>query len=118
MANSPRAVGAVELSLRSYRNSESTARDLISSIWNVVDQNVDTSATFVNMIVDLLDEEDKKKDLLSAWNGFKIEVRTPLLKIYAGGWWLRFVFSNAASSQNLFRPLLEQSTRASLVEEF
>lgn len=74
-ANPPRAVGAVELSLRSYRHSESTARDLISSIWNVLDQNLDTSATFVNMIVDLLDEEDKKKDLLGAWNGFKIEVR-------------------------------------------
>jgi len=27
------------------------------------------------MIVDLLDEEDKKKDFLSAWNGFKLEVR-------------------------------------------
>ena len=72
--NPPRAVGAVELSLRSYRNSESTARDLISSIWNVLDQNLDTSATIVNMIVDLLDGEDKKKDLLNAWNGFKIEV--------------------------------------------
>ncbi|KAF9651473.1 hypothetical protein BDM02DRAFT_3068932, partial [Thelephora ganbajun] len=73
-ANPSRAVGAVELSLRSYRNSESTARDLISSIWNVLDQNLDTSATFVNLIVDLL-EEDKKKDLLGAWNGFKIEQR-------------------------------------------
>lgn len=76
-ANTPRAVGAVELSLRSYRNSESAARDLISSIWNVLDQNLDASATIVNMIVDLLDEEDKKKDLLSAWNGFKLEVRFP-----------------------------------------
>ena len=76
-ANPPRAVGAVELSLRSYRNSESTARDLISSIWNILDQSLDTSATFVNLIVDLLDEEDKKKDLLSTWNGFKIEVRSP-----------------------------------------
>ena len=48
---------------------------MISSIWNVLDQNLDTSATIVNMIVDLLDEEDKKKDLLTAWNGFKVEVR-------------------------------------------
>lgn len=71
-------MGAVELSLRSYRNSESAARDLISSIWNVLDQNLDASATIVSMIVDLLDEEDKKKDLLSAWNGFKLEVRFPL----------------------------------------
>lgn len=39
-----------------------------------MDQNLDTSATIVNMIVDLLDGEDKKKDLLNAWNGFKIEV--------------------------------------------
>lgn len=42
-----------------------------------MDQNLDSSATYVNLIVDLLDEEDKKKDLLSAWNGFKIEVRSP-----------------------------------------
>ena len=75
--NPPRALGAVELSLRSYRNSESNARDLISSVWNVLDQNSDTSATVVNLIVELLDEEDKKKDLLNAWNGFKIEVRFP-----------------------------------------
>ncbi|KAF9792169.1 hypothetical protein BJ322DRAFT_17332 [Thelephora terrestris] len=74
-ANPPRAVGAVELSLRSYRGSESTARDLISSIWNVLDHNLDTCATLVNMVVDVLDVEDKKKDLLNAWNGFKIEQR-------------------------------------------
>jgi hypothetical protein len=37
------------------------------------------------MIVDLLDEEDKKKDLLSAWNGFKIEVRSPSSIICTGG---------------------------------
>jgi hypothetical protein len=42
-----------------------------------VDRNLDSSATYVNLVVDLLDEEDKKKDLLSAWNGFKIEVRPP-----------------------------------------
>ena len=117
-ANPPRAVGAVELSLRSYRNSESTARDLISSIWNVLDQNLDTSATFVNIIVDILDEEDKKKDLLNAWNGFKIEVRSPSSIIYTGGRWLRFAFSNAANSLNSFQPPLERSTRASLVEGF
>ena len=35
---------------------------------------MDTSATYINLIVDLLDEEDKKRDLLTAWNSFKIEV--------------------------------------------
>ena len=43
-----------------------------------MDQNLDSSATYINLIVDLLDEEDKKKDLLGAWNGFKIEVRSRL----------------------------------------
>lgn len=78
-------MGAVELSLRSYRSSESTARDLISSIWSVLDQNLDTCATLVNMVVDVLDVEDKKKDLLNAWNGFKIEVCSFSLIIFAEG---------------------------------
>jgi hypothetical protein len=39
-------------------------------MWDVLDQNLDTSATFI-------DEEDKKKDLLNAWNDFKIKVRFP-----------------------------------------
>ena len=73
--NSPRALGAVELSLQSNRDSESSARDLISSVWNFLDQNSDTSATVVNSIVELLNEEDKRKDLLNAWNDFKVEVR-------------------------------------------
>lgn len=90
---------------------------MISSIWNVLDQNLDSSATFVNLIVDIL-EEDKKNDLLSAWNGFKIEVRTSSSIIYTGGLWLRFAFSNAANSQSLFRPLLGQNTRALPVEGF
>lgn len=72
--NSTRTTGAVGRLLRSYRNSESSARDLVSSIWNILDQKLDTSATLVNMIVDLLDEEDKKEDLLTAWDSFKIEV--------------------------------------------
>ena len=70
-------MGAVGLSFRSYRNSESTARDLISSIWNVLDRNLDTSAIFVNAVADLLDDEDKKEDLLSTWDCFQVEVCPP-----------------------------------------
>jgi len=70
-------MGAVGLSFRSYRNSESTARDLISSIWNVLDRNLDTSAIFVNTVADLLDEEDKKEDLLNTWDCFEVEVCPP-----------------------------------------
>jgi len=76
-AKPPRPMGAVGLSFRSYRNSESSARDLISSIWNALDRNLDTSAVFVNTVVDLLDEEDKREDLLSTWDCFKVEVCLP-----------------------------------------
>lgn len=73
--NSTKAVSAVTASMRAYRTSETSARDLISTIWNVLDQNMDYTASIVSGFVDLLEDEDKKKALLSAWNTFKIEVR-------------------------------------------
>ncbi|KDQ50095.1 hypothetical protein JAAARDRAFT_142501 [Jaapia argillacea MUCL 33604] len=74
--NNARAVPAVRAAIRSYRASESAARDLISTIWNVLDRDLDNTASIVTAIVDLLlDEEEKKKDLLASWNGFKIEQR-------------------------------------------
>jgi hypothetical protein len=68
------AVNSVKLAVRSYRASESAAKDLISTIWNVLDQNMDGTASMVNATVDILDDEEKKNDLLSAWNNFKVEV--------------------------------------------
>nr|VWP00647.1 Polyketide synthetase protein [Ganoderma boninense] len=65
----------VRAAIRSYRASESAARDLISTVWNVLDRNLDGTASVVNALVDLADEEDKKRDLLTAWNGFKVEQR-------------------------------------------
>jgi hypothetical protein len=68
------AIPAVKAAMRGFRASESSARDLISTVWNILDQNLDDTASVVNAVVDLLEEEDKKKDLLNSWNGFKIEV--------------------------------------------
>lgn len=73
------AIPAVKAAVRGFRTSEASARDLISTVWNVLDQNLDDTASVVNTVVDLLEEEDKKKDLLSSWNGFKIEVCKPRL---------------------------------------
>jgi len=69
------AIPAVKAAMRGFRTSESSARDLISTIWNIMDQDMDDTAGVVNAVVDLLEEEDKKKDLLTSWNRFKIEVR-------------------------------------------
>ncbi|KZT23989.1 hypothetical protein NEOLEDRAFT_1135822 [Neolentinus lepideus HHB14362 ss-1] len=68
-------VPGIKAAIRSYRASESAARDLILMIWNVLDRNLDNTASIINALVDLLDEEEKKRDLLAAWNGFKIEQR-------------------------------------------
>jgi E3 ubiquitin-protein ligase ZNF598 len=67
------AVPAVKAAMRGFRASESSARDLISTVWTILDQNLDDTASVINAVVDLLEEEDKKTEL-SSWNGFKIEV--------------------------------------------
>ena len=91
--NPTTAVPVVKAAIRSYRASESGARDLISTVWNVLDRNLDGTASIVNALVDLVEEEDRKRDLLSAWNGFKVEVRHLSfisLGRYALGWkWWR-----------------------------
>ena len=43
-------------------------------MWNISDRNMEGTAGVINAIVDFLEDEEKKKDLLQAWNGFKIEV--------------------------------------------
>ncbi|KAF8447367.1 hypothetical protein L210DRAFT_3609760 [Boletus edulis BED1] len=69
------AVAAVKAAMRGYRANELSARDLISTVWNVLDHDLDDTASIINGVVDLLEEEEKKRDLLAAWNGFKIEQR-------------------------------------------
>lgn len=72
--NPSAAVPAIKAAIRGYRASESSARDLISTVWNILDSNLEHTASLVNAFVDLLDEEEKKQDLLSSWKGFEIEV--------------------------------------------
>ncbi|KAF8077552.1 hypothetical protein FPV67DRAFT_40 [Lyophyllum atratum] len=73
--NPTSAVPVVKAAIRSYRASESSAKDLISTIWNVLDQNLEHTASIINAFVDILDQEEKKQDLLAAWKGFDIEQR-------------------------------------------
>jgi E3 ubiquitin-protein ligase ZNF598 len=72
--NPQNATIIVKSSVRSYRARESAARDLISSFWNVLGEDLDNTATLISMLVDLLDDEEQKSNLLAAWNGFKVEV--------------------------------------------
>lgn len=81
--NPATAVPAVKAAVRSYKASESSARDLISTVWNVLDRNLDGTASVVNALIDVVDEDDKKQSLLTAWNGFKVEVCYNLCVIFA-----------------------------------
>ncbi|KAL0946428.1 hypothetical protein HGRIS_012651 [Hohenbuehelia grisea] len=71
--NPSSAVRAVKSAIRSYRAYESGARDLISTIWNVMDCDLEQTASVVNSFVDSLDEDERKQDVLSKWKGFEIE---------------------------------------------
>lgn len=73
--NPTSGVPAVKAAIRGYRASESSARDLILTIFKVLDDNLDKTAGVVNGLVDILDEEEKKQDLLGSWRGFNLEVR-------------------------------------------
>ncbi|PCH37814.1 hypothetical protein WOLCODRAFT_135863 [Wolfiporia cocos MD-104 SS10] len=73
--NPTTAIPAVQAAVRSYRVNESGARDLLSTVWNILDHNFDSTASIVSLLVDQIDDEDKKRGLLAAWNGFKVEHR-------------------------------------------
>ena len=72
--NPTAAAAAVKAAIRGYRSAESNARDLILTVWNVMDCHLEHTASIVNALVDTLDEEEKKQDVLSSWKGFVIEV--------------------------------------------
>ena len=73
-SNPTTAVPVIKAATRGYRLAETTARDLILTIWNVVDQKLEHTASIVNAFVDLVEEEEKKQDILTSWKSFEIEV--------------------------------------------
>ncbi len=74
LAPNPTAVSAVGAAIRSFRVAESGARDFILTVWNVMDRNLEHTASIINAFVDFLDEEERKLSILSSWKGFVVEV--------------------------------------------
>jgi hypothetical protein len=72
--NPSAAAAAVRAAARGYRSAESNARDLILTVWNVMDCQLEHTASVVNALVDTLDEEEKKQEVLASWKGFVVEV--------------------------------------------
>ncbi|PWY99284.1 hypothetical protein BCV70DRAFT_144319, partial [Testicularia cyperi] len=65
-------ITSFRLSVRAFRSGESSARDLISTIHSLVGE-VDDCAPLVNGLVELLDDADKKKAMLDAWNQYRVD---------------------------------------------
>ena len=74
-AHPTNTVVGVKLALHDYTTSQSGVHDLISTIWNTLDREFDTTASIINLVIDFLEDEEKKTDLLGMWNTFKIECR-------------------------------------------
>ncbi|KAJ7706693.1 hypothetical protein B0H17DRAFT_972658 [Mycena rosella] len=73
--NPTTALPAARAAIRSFRAAESSARDLISTLWSVLDARMEPAASIVNALVDILDEPPQRADVLAAWRGFEIEQR-------------------------------------------
>ncbi|EJD05770.1 uncharacterized protein FOMMEDRAFT_77585 [Fomitiporia mediterranea MF3/22] len=84
-SNSSSAEASVRSAIRSYRASESAARDLITTFYNIVDRDLEATASLIVPLLDLLDDEEKKRELLQSFNGFKIEQRQQFPDLVAGG---------------------------------
>ncbi|KAI0263397.1 hypothetical protein BC834DRAFT_1027710 [Gloeopeniophorella convolvens] len=77
--NPTSATASVKLALRDYATAHSGARDLLSTLWSVLDRDLDATASLVNLAVDTLptpSAADKRAALLQAWHGFRIERRS------------------------------------------
>ncbi|KAJ1021672.1 hypothetical protein NDA16_003808 [Ustilago loliicola] len=59
--------------VRLFKNGESSARDLISTIHSLVGGEMDDCAPLVNGLLDLLDDKDKSRALGDAWSLYRVE---------------------------------------------
>ncbi|KAG9083768.1 hypothetical protein FS749_005747 [Ceratobasidium sp. UAMH 11750] len=69
-------VTAIRGAIRSFKASESSARDMVATIFTVLDENMNTMSTIINALVPLF-EEEKRREILNSWNGMKIEASLP-----------------------------------------
>jgi hypothetical protein len=72
---STNGVTAIRGAIRSFKASESSARDMVGTIYTVLDENMNAMSSIINGLVPLF-EEEKRRDVLNVWNGMKIEVRS------------------------------------------
>ena len=72
--------------VRQYRNNESGAKDMVDTIYHVLDRDPDATSGVVREIASLFEgeaEKDKRSAVLEALNGFQIEVCQEFFLLHA-----------------------------------
>lgn len=62
--------------VRGYRGSETSAEDLVDTLWNVFDRQIDVAAGIINRVADLFEDIERRTSILSAWRDLQANVST------------------------------------------
>ncbi len=87
LVSTPNGLAAIKAAIQSWRSSESTAYDMLDTIFNVLDRDKGKSSGVISRLVDLL-EGERKDELVEAWGGMKAEParsNTPTMRAVAPG---------------------------------
>lgn len=72
LSGSEAKVTSFRSSVRAFRSGEMSANDLVDNIYSLVG-DVDNSASVVHGLMDLLEDADKRNDVLAAWNKLRLQ---------------------------------------------
>jgi hypothetical protein len=81
VSDSTNKMTSFSAAIRAFKNTESTAKGMIDTIYNVLDQDSQATVSVVKEIGQIFEEDglrDKAKDILEAINGFRAQVSFPL----------------------------------------
>ncbi|WWC63500.1 uncharacterized protein I303_106103 [Kwoniella dejecticola CBS 10117] len=76
VGDSPTKLSSFRSAVRSYKNNESTAKDMVDTIFHVFDRDLDTTTGIVREISSLFSGEgdgEKERNVLEALNAFRVE---------------------------------------------
>lgn len=77
-------MSSFQSAIRSFKHTESTAKDMIDTIYNVLDRDAQATSSIVREIGSIFEEDaekDKAKAILEAINGFRAEVSCRLREV-------------------------------------
>jgi hypothetical protein len=77
VSDSTNKMTSFSASIRAFKNTESTAKGMIDTIYNVLDQDSQATVSVIKEIGQIFEEDglrDKAKDILEAINGFRAQV--------------------------------------------